>query len=98
MNSGLGIVRINDNCSGHECWPPRPSISGSPNVFVNNQRVERYNDELEIHCCTEDKDDCHNGLHIGVRNVKANNRSVQIRFDPIDCGSVCDECSGNVMV
>ena len=29
------VTRKGDICTGHECFPPRSSTSGSPNVFVN---------------------------------------------------------------
>jgi hypothetical protein len=100
-----GVVRIDDNCSGHGCWPPRPSITGSPDVFVNNKQVERYNDVLEEHCCRRIieidgeihiRTYCHDGLHLGIRDVFVNELPIQVGQDPISCGSVCDECSDNV--
>lgn len=87
-----GVVRIDDVCSGHDCWPPRPSADGSPDVFVNNQQVERSGDALVEHCCFG----CHGGTHIGERNVLVNNSAIQVQGDPIDCGSVCDQCSSDV--
>jgi len=92
-----GIVRKTDNCSGHGCWPPRPSAEASTDVFVNGIGVVRYGDTMEIHCCPPDID-CHGGTHIGVRDVYANGLSIQVTGDPIDCGSVCDECSPDTLI
>lgn len=45
-----GVVRQGDNCSGHSCFPPRPGATYSPNVYVNNRKVERKGDTLQQHC------------------------------------------------
>lgn len=44
-----GVVRRGDKCSGHGCFPPRPAITWSPNVFVNGRNVERRTDQLQVH-------------------------------------------------
>ena len=90
-----GIVRWTDNCTGHGCFPPRPAATCSPNVFVNNLAVERKTDELEEHCC---EGECHSGVYMGERNVYANGLQIQAQGDPIDCGSICDECSINTFI
>lgn len=87
-----GIVRRTDLCSGHGCYPPRPSSSWSTDVFVNGLEVERYSDTLETHCCGPA---CHGGSYVGVHNGYANCLDIQVQGDPIDCGSVCDECSSD---
>jgi uncharacterized Zn-binding protein involved in type VI secretion len=87
-----GIVRLTDKCSGHGCWVPRPSAAGSPDVFDQNIPVERFGDPMEIHCCPSIPE-CHGGIHIGTHTVFVNNLDIQVKGDPIDCGSVCDECS-----
>lgn len=92
--AGKGVVRRTDLCSGHGCYPPRPSATWSPNVFVNGLEVERYSDTMEVHCCG----DCHSGVHIGTGTVYANSLVIQAQDDPISCGSICDECSSNVFV
>jgi len=33
-------VRVNDACSGHDLCPPRPAVSGSPNVFINGRPAD----------------------------------------------------------
>ena len=88
-----GVVRKGDLCSGHDCWPPRDATSWSPDVYANNLNVERYSDTLAEHCCI---DDCHTGIYMGTRSVYANGLAIQVKDDPIDCGSICDECSSDV--
>lgn len=91
LTSGI-LVR---NCSGHGCYPERPSSSWSPDVFVNNKAVERYSDTMQPHCCNGI---CHSGIHVGKHTVYANNLDIQVCGDPIDCGSTCAECSSDVFV
>lgn len=35
---------------GHGCWPPRPNIQGSENVFVNSRPHHRLDDLWAVHC------------------------------------------------
>ena len=46
-----GVHRRTDNCTGHGCYPPRPSATWSPDVICNNLNVERYTDTMQSHCC-----------------------------------------------
>lgn len=91
-----GIVRQSDMCSGHDCFPPRMPVSFSPDVFVNNQAVERNGDILASHCCPDHG--CHSGVYLGGSNVYANNQSIQKQGDPISCGSICVGCSSDVFI
>ena len=38
------VTRKGDSCTGHGCFPARPSTSGSPDVFVNGIAVHRQGD------------------------------------------------------
>lgn len=44
-------VRLNDECTGHGCYPSRVNDQGSPNVFVNNRNAHRVGDHWVTHCC-----------------------------------------------
>ena len=46
IKSGIFI----SNCSGHGCWPPRPSATSSEDTYVNGILVERYDDQMQSHC------------------------------------------------
>jgi hypothetical protein len=89
-----GVVRKLDKCSGHGSWPPRSAVSWSPNVFVNNKEVERKTDQLQIHTYGSG----HGGTYQGIHKIYANNLDIQIKGDPISCGSKCNECSPDVFV
>lgn len=87
------VTRLGDYCTGHQCWPPRPSITASENVFVNNKGIIRLTDMYDKHCCGS----CHTGvLSSGSPNVFANNKKIGRIGDDIDCGSKVRDGSPNV--
>lgn len=91
-----GIVRKTDKCTGHGCFPPRRPSSWSPNVYVNGKQVVRQGDTLKKHCCPDHG--CHGGKYLGSGKVMANGRAIQLKGDPIDCGSRCNNSSGTVSI
>ncbi|MEM4618919.1 MAG: hypothetical protein QW607_01765 [Desulfurococcaceae archaeon] len=46
---GKPVVRLGDMSCGHACFPPRPNIEASPNVFVNGRGAHRLGDAWDIH-------------------------------------------------
>lgn len=48
---GMPTARLADLCTGHSCFPPRPNIQGSENVFVNSRPHHRLGDAWAVHCC-----------------------------------------------
>jgi len=87
------VTRKTDICTGHGCWPPRPSIQGSPNVFTNDLATHRETDDWAVHCCVS----CHGGnLASGSSTVYVNNLQMGRIGDPVDCGSSVAEGSPNV--
>lgn len=89
-------TRLGDNCTGHpKGFPPRPSISGSPNVSTNSKAQVRVGDAYAVHCAGS----CHGGsLASGSPNVFVNSRAAGRIGDPIDCGSNVAIGSGNVFI
>ena len=78
-------TRYTDICTGHGCWPPRPSCSGSPDTITNNLLQMRVTDCYESHCCPPP---CHGGvLAQGSSTVFVNNLSAGRTGDPVSCGS-----------
>ena len=45
-----GVVRLGDISAGHSCYPPRPCVEASGNVFVNGRGVHRVGDAWAVHC------------------------------------------------
>ncbi|MBQ3653692.1 MAG: PAAR domain-containing protein [Synergistaceae bacterium] len=93
------VTRLRDICTGHECFPPRASTSGSPNVFVNNTPVHREGDSWSAHTCTHP--DTPHGTHSGTLSsgsstVYVNARQLGRIGDPVSCGSIVATGSKNV--
>lgn len=90
-----GVARLGDKCSGHGGWPARVNDSASPNVFVNNKAVHRKGDHWVTHC--DPHPVCHDStLQSGSSKVFINNKDCGRIGDPVACGSVIAEGSGNV--
>lgn len=88
------VTRLGDNCTGHGCWPPRPNVSASPNVYVNGVPVHRQGDAWAVHCCGPS---CHAGeLASGSSTVYINGKQCGRIGDPVDCGSSVAQGSSNV--
>lgn len=89
------VTRQGDTCTGHGCFPPRSSTSGSGNVFVNNIPAHRESDSWSAHCCPGPV--CHGGsLASGSSTVFANSLQLGRIGDPVDCGSTVAQGSPNV--
>lgn len=89
-------TRINDQCSGHGCHPPRPNIQGSGNVFINGLAAHRQGDAWAVHCCGSD---CHDSTtSAGSSKVFVNGKQLARIGDPVACGSIIAQGSGNVFV
>ena len=94
-------TRLGDSCTGHECFPPRANVAGSPNVFVNGRPLHRQGDGWDTHCCThpEIPHGCHASiLASGSSTVYANGKQAGRIGDPVACGSSVATGSGNVFI
>lgn len=88
-----GVSRLGDVCTGHGCFPSRPSTGASPNVFVNGIPVHRQGDSWAPHCCVT----CHGSvLAAGSPNVFVNGMEIARIGDPVACGSAVATGSGDV--
>ena len=92
-----GAVRMIDICSGHGCFPPRPNITSSPNVFINCIPATRFLDQRFVHGCPFS---AHSGTNFGFHNVFTNCLMNQAQFDPVICKPISFQimCSHNVFV
>lgn len=88
------VGRLTDKDTGHGCWPPRASTTGSPNVFVNGKAALRVSDQFGPHTCGTNT---HSGvITVGSNTVFANGKKLARIADNISCGSVISEGSPNV--
>lgn len=86
--------RLGDVCTGHGCWPSRPNVQASGDVFVNGVGWHRVGDAWAVHCCGPS---CHGGvLAAGSSTVFVNGLSAARIGDPVSCGSACATGSSNV--
>ena len=88
-------TRLGDICTGHGDWPPRPSTSASPNVFVNGKPWHRQGDGWAVHCNGEPE--CHASvLASGSKTVFVNGKQAGRVGDPLACGGSVATGSDNV--
>jgi len=89
-----GVGRLGDWCTGHCCFPPRPNIQGSPDVYANGIPVHRQGDAWLVHACPKT---AHAGtLSRGSSTVNANGKGISRVGDPVSCGSAVCEYSPDV--
>lgn len=88
------VSRLGDLCTGHECYPPRPSMSSSEDVFGNDIGVVRFSDLFEVHCCDGS---CHDGtVSEASPTVFVNDLPLARVGDMISCGSAISQGSENI--
>lgn len=88
------VVRLGDMCTGHQGFPPRPSDSASPDVFINNIPAVRVGDHWVPHSAGRST---HDGVQsIGSATVFVNNMPLARVGDEISCGSYNAQGSPNV--
>lgn len=86
----IPTARLSDVCSGHGTCAPRPNVSASPNVFINNRGAHRRGDAWAVHCAHTSV------LASGSPDVFVNGRSLGRIGDPVACGSTVASGSPNV--
>lgn len=72
-------------CTGHGCFPPRPSSGASPDFFVNGIAALRVGDPYPAHCCGPV---CHDGaVSTGSTTFFINGQPAARIGDLVSCGS-----------
>ncbi|MGB0966630.1 MAG: PAAR domain-containing protein [Pikeienuella sp.] len=87
---------MGDSCTGHGCWPPRASVSGSPNVYVNSIPVHREGDGWGAHTCPAIPETHAGVLGAGSGTVYVNGKQIGRIGDPVSCGSSVASASSDV--
>lgn len=90
------VSRLGDNCTGHGCWPPRPSTGASPNVRVNGIAAHRQGDAWAPHTCPTIPETHASVLAAGSTTVSVNGKQLARIGDPVACGSAVAQGSANV--
>ena len=92
-----GVVRFGDSSAGHpHCYPPRPNVEASPNVFCNGRAVHRLGDAWASHGSCPDHVPHAGTASSGSGNVFVNKKSICRIGDGISCGDTMAQGSGNV--
>lgn len=90
------VTRKGDACTGHGCWPARPSTGASPDVFVNGIAAHRQGDAWAAHTCPSIPQTHASVLGMGSASVFANGKPLGRVGDPVACGSSVAAGSANV--
>lgn len=90
------VTRLGDLCTGHGCWPPRPSVSASPDVYVNGIAAHRLGDAWAAHTCPSIPETHASVLAAGSPTVNVNGLPLGRIGDAVACGSAVATGSGNV--
>lgn len=90
------VTRLGDSCTGHGCWPPRPSNGASPDVYANGIAVHRQGDCWAPHTCPSIPETHASVLASGSSTVYANGKQLGRIGDPVACGSTVAAGSGDV--
>jgi uncharacterized Zn-binding protein involved in type VI secretion len=90
-----GAARLGDFCTGHGCFPSRPNLTGSSDVFVNGIAAHRQGDLWQDHTCVS----THGGMTlIASPDVFVNGQPKARIGDQVDCGSNILTGSSDVIV
>ncbi len=81
------VARITDTCTGHGCWPSRPSAQGSGDVYVEGLAAHRQGDAWQPHTCPAIPETHAGALASGSGTVYVNGKQLGRIGDPVDCGS-----------
>ncbi|MBT7306938.1 MAG: PaaR repeat-containing protein [Gammaproteobacteria bacterium] len=82
-------------CSGHGCWPPRPSEEGEPRFTVKGVPVHLQGHAWLPHTCGETHASV---LQSGSRRFTVKGRQLGRVGDPVACGSTVAEGEGRFTV
>jgi len=90
-------ARLGDLCTGHGCWPARPNIEASPDVFIDGIAAHRQGDGWATHVCPPSPP--HGGTTSSGSPTVFVNGSPKARVgDPVSCGSSIADGSPTVVV
>lgn len=88
--------RLGDIGSSHGCYPPTPTISGSPDVLINGRPAIRVDDPLLLHGCPNCPPHPRK-MSKGCASVLINGKPACGVGDDVNCGGVLITGSGDVL-
>ena len=89
-------LRLSDQSTGHDGWPPTPAVTSSGNVFINGLGAVRISDQYQPHTHL-------NHTHTPIQskgspNVFINGLAAARIGDELSCGDMSAQGSSNVFV
>ncbi|MBF0374300.1 MAG: PAAR domain-containing protein [Alphaproteobacteria bacterium] len=81
------VTLMGDSCSGHGCWPPRPSIEGEPRFTVGGRPVHLQGHAWAPHTCPPIPETHASTLAAGAPRFTVAGRQLGRVGDPVACGS-----------
>lgn len=79
------VTLLGHQCTGHGCWPSRPSVEGEARFTVRGIPVHLQGHAWATHCCGPD---CHGGaLAAGSTRFTVKGKQLGRTGDPVACGS-----------
>lgn len=92
------VTLLGHVCTGHGCWPPRPSVEGEPAFRINGIPVHCQGHAWAAHTCPSIPQTHASVLAAGAPNFRVNGRQVGRIGDPVACGSSVAEGTANFVV
>lgn len=74
-------------CTGHGCWPPRPSTQGESRFRINGTGVHLQGHAWAAHTCPAIPETHASVLAAGSAHFRVNGLQVGRVGDPVACGS-----------
>lgn len=88
--------RVYDKCSGHDCWPPRPLMSGAQTVVTNGNFQAIKGGRYAPHICGTNGHAAE--VSEGSNTVIINGYSASRVGDKVSCGGTAHEGSSDVII
>lgn len=89
-------IRLGDECTGHDGYPPRVNDEASTDVFINGKGAHRKGDHWLEHCVGPV---CHDSvLKEGSSKVFINGKAAGRLGDLLECGSAAAQGSPDVFI
>ncbi len=74
-------------CTGHGCWPPRPSVQGEPRMTTLGIDVHLQTHALAAHTCPSIPETHASVLAAGAPRMTVGGLQIGRIGDPVACGS-----------
>lgn len=92
------VTLLGHVCTGHGCWPSRPSAEGEPAFRINGLPVHCQGHAWAAHTCPAIPETHASVLAAGSANFRINGRQLGRIGDPVACGSAVAEGVNNFRV